>query len=114
MADGPGIRVWVAGPPVDERPRIATEPEGYFEAPRSERDRLTREVTRVSLLTFEAPLWQQRLLERLLELQPEGELHLREADPLERFYANTAGLEDRVAELPDEELESLWREAQSE
>jgi hypothetical protein len=75
---------------------------------------LTREVTRVSLLTFEAPIWQQRLLERLLELQPEGELHLRDADPLERFFANTAGLEDRAAELQDEELESLWREAQTE
>jgi hypothetical protein len=99
---------------VDERPAIATEPEGYFEAPRSERDRLTREVTRVSLLIFEAPIWQQRLLERLLELQPEGELHLRAAEPLERFLADTAGLEDRAAALPDDELESRWRAAETE
>jgi hypothetical protein len=114
MTAGPGIRVWVAGPPVDERPAIATEPEGYFEAPRSERDRLTREVTRASLLIYEAPVWQQGLLERLLELQPEGELHLRSAGPSERFFAESAGLEHRSAALPDEELESLWREAQTE
>jgi hypothetical protein len=112
MAGQALIRLRAIGPPIDGRPCLAVAPYRHFGTSPEEHDRIAREAARAAVLATEAPLEQARLLQRLAEISPGGELLFPFAAKLESFLSATASFDDASSmALPDGDLMALWEDA---
>jgi hypothetical protein len=106
------IELWVAGPPRDERPRLAVFPADHFGTAPEEHDRIAREASLASHLVGRASLAQARLLERLANAATGHRLRFVFVATLERFLAATVALDPAAAAaLSDAELAARWQTA---